>query len=102
MTYFEPAGRGEGSDIRSRIGALLRSFQRVTNQCSPSTSVRSPFELSPISTAAAAVSARASSTLTSSFHDLRGTWETLLLDAGVLLRPVADRCSHEAALVGGL
>ena len=29
------------------------------------------------------------------FHDLRGTHETLLLDAGVPLKAVADRCGHD-------
>ena len=28
-------------------------------------------------------------------HDLRGTHETLLLDAGVPLKTVADRCGHD-------
>src|SRR5262245_20068330 len=33
------------------------------------------------------------------FHDLRGTHETLLLDAGVPLRAVADRCGHDPAVL---
>jgi integrase len=33
------------------------------------------------------------------FHDLRGTHETLLLDRGVPLRAVADRCGHDPAVL---
>jgi integrase len=33
------------------------------------------------------------------FHDLRGTHETLLLDAGVPLRAVADRCGHDPVVL---
>jgi integrase len=33
------------------------------------------------------------------FHDLRGTHETLLLDAGVPLRTVADRCGHDPVVL---
>jgi len=33
------------------------------------------------------------------FHDLRGTHETLLLDAGVPLKTVADRCGHDPAVL---
>jgi integrase len=29
------------------------------------------------------------------FRDLRGTHETLLLDAGVPLKAIADRCGHD-------
>jgi integrase len=31
--------------------------------------------------------------------DLRGTHETLLLDAGVPLKVVADRCGHDPAVL---
>ena len=33
------------------------------------------------------------------FHDLRGTHETLLLDAGVPIHVVAARCGHDAAVL---
>jgi integrase len=33
------------------------------------------------------------------FHDLRGTHETLLLDRGVPLHVVADRCGHSPAVL---
>src|SRR5262245_44311034 len=33
------------------------------------------------------------------FHDLPGTHETLLLDAGVPLRAVADRCGHDPTVL---
>jgi integrase len=33
------------------------------------------------------------------FHDLRGTHETLLLDAGVPVHVVAARCGHDTAVV---
>jgi integrase len=33
------------------------------------------------------------------FHDLRGTHETLLLDAGVPVHVVAARCGHDAAIL---
>ena len=32
-------------------------------------------------------------------HDLRGTHETLLLDAGVPVHVVAARCGHDAAVL---
>ena len=33
------------------------------------------------------------------FHDLRGTHETLLLDAGVPVHVVAARCGHDPAVL---
>jgi integrase len=33
------------------------------------------------------------------FHDLRGTHETLLLDAGVPLKTVAERCGHDPSVL---
>jgi integrase len=33
------------------------------------------------------------------FHDLRGTHETLLLDAGVPVHVVAARCGHDPAIL---
>ena len=33
------------------------------------------------------------------FHDLRGTHETLLLDRGVPVHVVADRCGHDPAVL---
>jgi integrase len=33
------------------------------------------------------------------FHDLRGTHETLLLDAGVPVHVVAARCCHDPAVL---
>jgi integrase len=33
------------------------------------------------------------------FHDLRGTHETLLLDAGVPIHVVATRCGHDPAVL---
>jgi len=33
------------------------------------------------------------------FHDLRGTHETLLLDAGVPIHVVAARCGHDPAVL---
>ena len=33
------------------------------------------------------------------FHDLRGSHETALLDAGVAVHTVADRCGHDPAVL---
>jgi integrase len=33
------------------------------------------------------------------FHDLRGTHETLLLDAGIGVHTVASRCGHDPAVL---
>jgi integrase len=33
------------------------------------------------------------------FHDLRGSHETLLLDKGIPVHTVAERCGHDAAML---